>query len=51
MKFEPQEERWRGASADRFMTHVAVLQTDDQGVSAVWGEHVTADEIDRAPIA
>ena len=25
--------------SDRFMTHVAVLQTDDQGVSTVWGQH------------
>ena len=48
---EPHEEHWPGASADRFMPHVAVLQLDDQGVSAVWGEHVTADEIDRAPVA
>lgn len=46
--FEPNEEHWHGATADRFMTHVAVLQTDDQGVSATWGEHVSAEEIDRA---
>ena len=43
--FEPNEEHWHGASADRFMTHVAVLQTDDQGVSTVWGKHVQDDEI------
>ena len=43
--FEPNEEHWHGATSDRFMTHVAVLQTDDQGMSATWGEHVGDDEI------
>lgn len=44
--FEPGEEHWHGATTERFMTHVAVLQTDDQGVSAVWGEHVQDDDIE-----
>jgi quercetin dioxygenase-like cupin family protein len=43
--FEPDEEHWHGATTDRFMTHVAVLQTDGQGISAVWGEHVQDHEI------
>ncbi len=42
--FEPGEEHWHGAAPDRFMAHVAVLQTDEQGVSADWGDHVTDEE-------
>ena len=42
--FEPGEEHWHGASADRFMTHVAMLDVDDEGNNATWGEHVTDDE-------
>src|SRR5262249_33763712 len=39
--FEPGEEHWHGATPTRFMTHLALLQVDDQGNSATWGEHVT----------
>lgn len=42
--FEPNEDHWHGATADRFMTHVAVWQTDSQGVGVVWGEHVSDSE-------
>lgn len=42
--FEPEEEHWHGATATRFMTHLAVLQVDEEGNSAVWGEHVTDEE-------
>jgi quercetin dioxygenase-like cupin family protein len=42
--FEPGEEHWHGASANRFMTHLALLQVDDEGNSATWGDHVTDDE-------
>jgi quercetin dioxygenase-like cupin family protein len=47
--FEPGEEHWHGASATRFMTHVAILQVDDEGGSATWGEHVTDEEYGSAP--
>lgn len=42
--FEPGEEHWHGAAPDRFMTHMAMLQVDDEGKSATWGAHVT-DEV------
>ena len=29
--FEPGEEHWHGAAPDRFMTHLAMQQVDDQG--------------------
>jgi quercetin dioxygenase-like cupin family protein len=45
--FEPGEEHWHGAASDRFMTHLALLQVDDDGNSATWGEHVTDDEYGR----
>jgi quercetin dioxygenase-like cupin family protein len=42
--FEPGEEHWHGASPDRFMTHIAMLDVDEDGNNAVWGEHVTDEE-------
>ena len=42
--FEPGEEHWHGAAPDRFMTHIAMLDVDDEGRSADWGEHVTDEE-------
>jgi quercetin dioxygenase-like cupin family protein len=42
--FEPDEDHWHGAAPDRFMTHIAILQLDDDGNSATWGEHVTDEE-------
>ena len=47
--FEPGEEHWHGATPNRFMTHVAMLQVDDEGKSATWGEHVTDDEYNQQP--
>ena len=47
--FEPGEEHWHGATATRFMAHLAMLETDDEGTSATWGDHVTAEEYDAAP--
>jgi quercetin dioxygenase-like cupin family protein len=46
--FEPGEEHWHGASATRFMTHIAMLQVDDEGSSASWGNHVTEEEYGAA---
>ena len=42
--FEPGEEHWHGAAPDRFMTHLAMQQTDDAGSPVTWGEHVTDAE-------
>ena len=47
--FEPGEEHWHGAASTRFMTHLAMLQVDDDGNNASWGDHVTDDEYDAAP--
>jgi quercetin dioxygenase-like cupin family protein len=47
--FEPGEEHWHGAAPNRFLTHIAMLQTDGEGNSAVWGEHVTDEEYAAAP--
>ena len=47
--FEPGEEHWHGAAPNRFMTHLAMLQVDDEGNSATWGDHVSDDEYAAAP--
>jgi quercetin dioxygenase-like cupin family protein len=47
--FEPDEEHWHGAAPTRFMTHLAMLQVDEEGNNATWGAHVTDDEYGAAP--
>ena len=47
--FAPGEEHWHGAAPTRFMTHLAVLQVDEHGTSAAWGDHVTDEEYGAAP--
>lgn len=47
--FEPGEEHWHGAAANRFMTHLALLQVDEAGTTATWGAHVTDEEYGAAP--
>jgi len=47
--FAPGEDHWHGATPDRFMTHVALVQVDDEGTSATWGDHVTDEEYRAAP--
>ena len=47
--FEPGEDHWHGASPNRFMTHLAMLEVDDEGNTATWGEHVTDEEYNAAP--
>src|SRR6266571_867477 len=42
--FEPGEEHWHGAAPARFMTHLALLDVDEDGNTATWGELVTDDE-------
>ena len=46
--FEPGEQHWHGAAPNRFMTHIALQQVDDQGNAATWGDHVTDEEYGAA---
>ena len=47
--FEPGEDHWHGAAPDRFMTHLALLDVDENGTNATWGAHVTDEEYNDAP--
>jgi quercetin dioxygenase-like cupin family protein len=47
--FVPGEDHWHGAAPTRFMTHLAMLEVDDEGVPATWGDHVTDEEYAQAP--
>ena len=47
--FDPGEEHWHGATPNRFMTHLAMLEVDDDGHPATWGHHVTDEEYAAAP--
>ena len=41
----PGEWHWHGATADRFMTHLAMWEgTDDGTPESEWGDHVTESE-------
>lgn len=46
--FEPGEDHWHGATSNRFMTHLALLDVDDEGSVAAWGDHVTDAEYEAA---
>jgi quercetin dioxygenase-like cupin family protein len=48
--FEPGEHHWHGAAPNRFMTHLSMLEVDDAGNPAIWGDHVTEEEYAAAPI-
>ena len=41
---EPNEKHWHGAAPDRFMSHVAMQEADDNGQVVTWLEHVTDEE-------
>ena len=47
--FEPGENHWHGAAPTRFMTHIAMLDVDDNGNNATWGDHVSDVEYATAP--
>ena len=49
--FEPGEDHWHGATANRFMMHLAMLDVGDDGAPATWGDHVTDEEYGAAPLA
>ena len=46
--FEPGEDHWHGAATTRFMTHLAMLDVDEEGNSATWGPHVSEGEYGAA---
>jgi len=46
--FEPGEEHWHGATPNRFMTHLAMVEVDDEGNPASWGDPVTDEEYEAA---
>ena len=47
--FAPGEDHWHGATPNRFMTHLAMLDVDDGGTNATWGDHVTDEEYATTP--
>ena len=47
--FEPGEEHWHGATPNRFMTHLAMHEPDENGTEAEWGPAVTDDEYNTTP--
>ena len=47
--FEPGEDHWHGAAPNWFMTHLAMLEVDDEGNPATWGDHVSDEEYAAAP--
>jgi quercetin dioxygenase-like cupin family protein len=46
--FEPGENHWHGAAPNRFMSHVAAHQVDEDGSPVTWGEHVTDEQYNAA---
>jgi quercetin dioxygenase-like cupin family protein len=49
VSFQPGEDHWHGAAPNRFMTHLAMLDVDDEGNAATWGDHVRDEEYALAP--
>jgi quercetin dioxygenase-like cupin family protein len=47
--FDAGEEHWHGAAPTRFMTHIAMVEVDEEGKPATWGDHVSDDEYGAAP--
>lgn len=47
--FEAEEEHWHGAAPDRFMTHLAINEADDEHASVIWLAPVTDAEYAAAP--
>ena len=40
----PGEWHWHGATPDRFMSHVAMQEADENGEVVTWLDHVTDEE-------
>jgi quercetin dioxygenase-like cupin family protein len=51
VRFGPEEEHWHGATETRFMTHLSIVEVDDEGNPATWGPHVTDEEYGVLPLA
>lgn len=49
--FEAGEEHWHGAAPDRFMTHIAIQEADEQGMPVHWGEQVSDEDYLAEPRA
>jgi quercetin dioxygenase-like cupin family protein len=47
--FEPGENHWHGAAPDRFMTHLAIQQVDEEGSAVTWGDHVSDEQYEASP--
>jgi len=47
--FAPGEDHWHGAGPANFMTHLAMLEVDDQGRNADWGDPVSDADYGAAP--
>jgi quercetin dioxygenase-like cupin family protein len=47
----PGEWHWHGATANRFMTHLAIWEAGESAPETQWGEHVTDEEYGRHPDA
>jgi quercetin dioxygenase-like cupin family protein len=45
--FKPGEDHWHGAAPDRFMSHISMVEVDENGTSATWGDQVTDAEYNR----
>jgi quercetin dioxygenase-like cupin family protein len=44
---EPGEEHWHGATPNRFMSHVAIQEADEQGEVVTWLNPVTDEEYSK----
>ena len=42
--FDPGEDHWHGAGPDTFMSHLSIVEADENGNPATWGEKVTDEE-------
>jgi quercetin dioxygenase-like cupin family protein len=47
--FAPGEDHWHGAGPANFMTHLAMLEVDDDGRNADWGDAVSDADYGAAP--
>ncbi|HEY7065070.1 MAG TPA: cupin domain-containing protein [Chloroflexota bacterium] len=45
----PSEWHWHGATPTDFMTHISLVEADEHGNGATWGDHVTDEEYGAAP--
>jgi quercetin dioxygenase-like cupin family protein len=46
--FDADEDHWHGAAPDRFMTHIAMFEVDEEGTGTL-GDPVTDEEYDPSP--